>query len=214
MRLIIIFIILSISNTYSQNNNEWKLTKNKNGIKIYTRHSTESPIKEVKGVMTIKTSLASVIALVKDAKNQHNWVYLNKVAYLLKESDFEWLYYNESDAPWPVTNRDIVTHAKLIQNPRTYAIRINTKGIPDYIPEKKGIVRIKKLNSSWDFIPGKEGYVQVIFRLFIDLGGNLPAWAVNLAVDTGPYNTMQAMSEEIKRDKYKNAKRSFIKEKP
>jgi len=206
---------LSASHTYAQNNNKWKLTKNKNGIKIYTRHSEHSPIKEVKGVMKLKVSLSSIVSLIKDAKNQHNWIYLNKTAYLLKEpSNFEWYYYNESDAPWPISNRDIVTHAKLKQNPTTYALRIEAKGVPDYIDEKEGIVRIRKLASSWDIVPINDGFVQVTFKLFADLGGSVPAWAINLAIDTGPFNTLSAMSEEIKRDKYKNAKCSFIKEKP
>ena len=215
IHIITILFIFSLSYTYAQSADSWVLTKDENGVKIYTRHNTESPIKEVKGVMELQTSLSSLVALVKDAENQHNWVYLNKVAYLLDQpSDFEWYYYNESDAPWPVTNRDIVTHAKLSQNPKTYTVKIRTNGIPNYIPVKDGIVRILKLKSSWDFIPLEDGIVKVEFRLFIDLGGNLPAWAINLAVDTGPFNTMSAMTEEIKRDKYRNAKRSFIKEKP
>lgn len=212
---VFLIIILSVSHTYSQKNYKWTLSKNKNGIKIYTRITDKSPIKEVMGVLELKTSLSSLVTLVKDARNQHNWVYLNKVAYFLDEpSNFEWYYYNESDAPWPITNRDIVTHAKLTQDSFTYAIRINTNGVPDYIEKKKGIVRIPRLESSWEFIPVREGVILVKFQLFIDPGGSLPAWAINLAVDNGPFNTMYGMSKEIKLEKYKNAKLLFIKEKP
>ena len=210
-----LFFILSVSYSYSQKNYKWSLSKNKYGIKIYTRTTDNSPIKEVMAIMELKTSLSSLVALAKDAKNHHNWIYVNKIAYFLHESsDFEWYYYNESDAPWPITNRDVVTHAKLTQDSTTYAIRIDTNGVPDYIDKKKGIVRIPRLVSSWDFIPIRENVTFVKFRLFIDLGGKLPAWAINLAVDTGPFNTMYGMSKEIKREKYKNAKLSFIKEKP
>ncbi len=207
--------ILFVSSISAQENSKWSLSKNKNGIKVYTRHTVDSPIKEVMGEMELETSLSSLVAVAKDAKNHYNWVYLNKYAYLLEEpSNFEWYYYNESDAPWPVTNRDVVTHAELTQNPTTYAIRINTNGVPDYLEKKEGIVRILRLVSSWDFIPVKEGIILVRFKLFIDLGGKLPAWAINLAIDTGPFNTMDGMSNEVKREKYKNAKLSFIKEKP
>jgi len=207
--------ILFVSSINAQENSKWSLSKNKNGIKVYTRHTVDSPIKEVMGEMVLETSLSSLVAVAKDAKNHSNWVYLNKYAYLLKElSNFEWFYYNESDAPWPVTNRDVVTHAKLSQDSTTYAIRINTTGVPDYMEKKEGIVRILRLVSSWDFIPVKEDKILIRFKLFIDLGGNLPPWAINLAIDTGPYNTMYGMSNQIKLEKYKNAKLSFIREKP
>ena len=206
---------LFVSSISAQENSKWSLSKNKNGIKVYTRHTVNSPIKEVMGVFEIKTSLSSLVALVKDAKNHPNWVYLSKDSYLLKApSNFEWYYYSESDAPWPVTNRDVVTHAKLTQDKNTYAIQINTKGVPNYIERKEGLVRIPYLVSSWDFIPENSGKILVKFKLLVDLDGKLPQWAVNLAVDIGPFNTMSGMIKEIQRDKYKNAKLSFIKEKP
>ena len=206
--------ILFIGCGYSQVKNDWVLSKSKNGIKIYTRHSSDSPIKIVKGIVEIETNLSALVALVKDANNQHNWVYLTKTARLLKQpNSFEWFYYNQSDAPWPVTNRDIVSHAKMTQNSDTYAIRINTIGLPDYIPRKDDVVWIPGLKSSWSFIPATEGVVFVEFQLFIDLGGRLPAWVVNMAIDTGPYNTLWGMSQQVKKDAYKNAKLPYIKEK-
>ncbi|MEN8119545.1 MAG: START domain-containing protein [Bacteroidota bacterium] len=212
---LLLILIFSLSQSYSQEKHKWSLSKNKYGIKIYTRITDKSPIKEVMAIMELKTSLSSLVALAKDAKNHHNWIYLNKIAYFLHvPSDFEWYYYNESDAPWPVTNRDVVTHAKLTQDSASYAIRIETNGVPDYIDEKKGIVRIPRLTSSWNFTPKKEGLVLVKFKLFIDLGGTIPAWAINLAVENGPFNTMYGLTKEIQREKYKNAKLSFIKEKP
>lgn len=216
--LLVVFFLIFVSSDYflcAQQERGWILSKSKDGIKVYTRYSADSPIKEVKGVVEIETSLSALVALVKDAPNQQNWVYLTKTALLLKQpNNYEWYYYNQSDAPWPVTNRDIVSHAKLSQDQNTYAIRINTVGVPDYIPEKEEAVRIPRLVSSWDFIPIREGVVLVKFKLFIDLGGKLPAWVVNMAIDTGPYNTLYGMSQQVNKGKYKFAKLSYIKEKP
>ncbi|OQY00218.1 MAG: hypothetical protein B6I20_09075 [Bacteroidetes bacterium 4572_117] len=212
MRILFFISVIFVSNIQAQKTN-WVLSKNKNGIKIYTRTTEKSPIKEVMGQMELNTSLSALVSLVKNAENHHNWIYVNKTAYFIKEvNDFEWYYYNESEAIWPIANRDIVSQVKLTQDTTTCAIKINSVGIPDYIGKKEGVVRVLRLASCWDFIPVRRGVVFVKFKLSIDLGGKLPPWAINLAIDKGPLNTLQAMSKEIKREKFKNAKLSFIKE--
>ena len=126
----------------------------------------------------------------------------------------EWINYKELEAPWPVSNRDMVVHCKLTQNPETLAIAVDVVGISGYMPEKEGIVRMPKLITRWEFIPQAKGVVLVHFRLAIDLGGNLPAWLVNTSIHRGPYETIQGMSRFVKKRKYKRAKLPYIQEPP
>ena len=46
---------------------KWELAKDKQGVKVYTRKVDGIDFKECKGVITIKTSLTSLVALVSDA---------------------------------------------------------------------------------------------------------------------------------------------------
>jgi len=199
---------------FAQKANEWKLTRNQEGVKIYIRTAEGSRTKEVLGLMQMNTHLGALVSMVKDPKNHYLWIYANKNAKLLKlVNDFEWVYYNESEAPWPVSNRDLITHAKLKQDKFTNMVRIDSDGWPDYIPVKKDLVRVPKLSSVWEFTPKSEGIVDVRFELSIDLGGDIPAWLVNMAIDKGPFYTLLNMSKVVKTSLYKNEYLPYIKEK-
>lgn len=82
--------------------------------------------------------------------------------------------------------------------------------MPNYIPPLKDIVRIKRLEAQWKFVPKPGGIVEINFTLLIDLGGDLPAWLVNLAVADGPFETVYNMRKEVMKPKYQNTVYSFI----
>ncbi|MBK8922208.1 MAG: hypothetical protein IPM81_12020 [Saprospirales bacterium] len=47
---------------------------------------------------------------------------------------------------------------------------------------------------------------------YSDPGGNLPDWAINLAIDVGPRETIKRMREILKDPLYQNAKLAHIRE--
>lgn len=207
-----IYTILSFS-VKAQLNNEWKLTRNQDNIKIYVRKHQETALKEVFGIMTVKGSLSSVVSTIKDSQNHHKWLYANKISKILKKnSDFDWILYTESEAPWPVSNRDLISHAKMSQDQQSCTVKIESESIPDYIPSKKNLVRIEKMHSIWNLTPLKNGYVEIKFEIIVDLGGNIPRWMVNLAVDKGPYYTLLNIAAVLKEEKYQSSRLSYIKE--
>ncbi len=212
-----IYIILTISilqlSFHSKTDGDWKLVKNKDGITAYTRNVEGSDIKQVKVKTNLKTKLSALVAIVRDVSSHQKWIYRCLKAKILKDiSASEHYYYNESEAPWPISNRDIITHAVIKQDKKTKIVTITSTGIPKYIREIDGIVRIKKLNAHWKFIPKGNGTVDLTFHMLIDLGGNLPAWAVNMAIADGPFETVQNMVEEVQEEKYQKTTFSFIEE--
>jgi len=214
--LVLSALLLSFFTTeaIAQKGRDWKLSRYEKGVKIQVRDGRDGKVKEVLGNTTIKASLSALVFLIKDAENHYQWIYANKTARLLKEiSQFEWIYYNESEAPWPVSNRDLITHARMMQDTTTLVITIDSKGEYDYVPEKEGLVRIKKLHSIWVFTPKDYGLVDVQFELEIDLGGNIPTWLVNTSIDKGPMHTLQNMSSLLQQNRYRKINLSYIKEK-
>jgi hypothetical protein len=193
----------------------WELKRQQNGVRIYLRKTGDSPVLQVRAVKKMKTSLSALVALIKDSRGRQRWIYRNKTAKTLEaRGDFEWINYKEMDAPWPVSNRDMIVHSKLTQDPKTYAIRMDAIGLPAFLPEKKGVVRVPKIITSWKFVPQKDGMVEVSFELAIELGGKLPAWLVNTSIDRGPYETILGMARFVKKRRYRNAKIPYIKEMP
>ena len=75
-----LLICLNLNNIYA-----WDLEKNKDGIKVYTRPVAGSPIKEFRGVMIVKSSMAAPIALLDKSKLAPRWIHQCKSLVTLKK---------------------------------------------------------------------------------------------------------------------------------
>jgi hypothetical protein len=192
---------------------KWTLAKDKRGIKVFTRKVKGIDFKEFKGVMTVKTSLTSLVALLRDAKSMHTWMAnCTRVQVLEQISDQETYTYTLSKAAWPVMDRDAILHNVISQDKRTLVVTIKQTGKPDHIAHKKNIVRIKRIESVWQFTPKQDGFVEVVYQALSDPSGTLPPWLVNSAVVSQPYGTLLKMRNVIKKKPYQEAALAFIKE--
>jgi len=212
--IILIFIIAIFQLSFKiKENEDWKLVKNKDGIKAYTKEVEGSDINQVKVETNFKSSLSAAIKVFKDVSTHKNWMYRCIKAQTLRNlSEKEYYYYSESEAPWPLKNRDAITYAVIKQDSISKAVSIISTGKPHLIKEFEGIVRIKKLYSKWELVPKENGTIDLTFYMWVDLGGGIPAWLLNLVVTEGPYDTVRKYILEVQKAKYKNIKLSYIQE--
>lgn len=191
---------------------KWSLALNQRGVKVYTRKIEGIDFKEFKGVVTIETSLASLVALVMDANAAPNWMKNCSQSQVLKQtSSREATFYSLSRAPWPVKDRDSIIHHLISQDPETRIVTIKQTSKPDTIKEKKGVIRVKRIEGAWQFTPQKEGTVEVVYQVLSNPGGAIPAWLVNTMVVSQPYETLLKMQKVVLRDKYQQAKLPSLK---
>ena len=190
---------------------DWVLRKNENGITVYTRYAEGSNLKEVKVVNVVNSSLTGLVALLLDVKNYPNWIYACSEASTLSTiSEQEQFQHQVTDVPWPVSDRDVVSHFKISQDKGTKIITVINAGEPDRIPDKDGIVRVQHFQSTYRFTPLPDGKVKVEFELYVDPGGNIPAWLINANIVAAPFKTTEAMIKQL--PSYQNASISFIEE--
>lgn len=204
-----LFMLLSLT-SFAQ---EWKLAKEEDGIKVYTRLPEASKLEELRATVRIKTSLSAFTALLKDVPGYKEWAYNCVESELVKViCDTVQCYYTHSDLPWPVSDRDLVFRSSLKQDPLTCVIKTNSYSVHDMMEEKDKIVRIKEGRTSWMATPQKGGVVDVEYFATIDPGGSIPAWLVNSTITYGPIYTLQRVRKLLEEGKYKDAEFSFIKE--
>jgi len=190
---------------------DWNLKKDENGIKVYTRYAENSKLKEVKTVNVVESSLSGIVALLLDVKNYPHWIYACNEASTLKTiNDHEEYHYQETRLPWPLSNRDMIWHFNVIQDPATKIVSISNTSEPKFIPEKNGIVRVERVESTYKLTPLDGGRVNVEFEIFVDPGGSVPTWLVNASIITAPYKTSLAMVTQL--PNYQKARFPFIKE--
>jgi hypothetical protein len=208
-------LLLALSLVSAEAPADFKLDKNASGVKVYTRKVPGSSLKEFKGVVSIKTSLTSLVALMDDTASYTRWLHNATEAKLIQKiNNFERITYTVIHAPWPVSDRDTVTYSKIVQNAKSKAITIYLKGMPNKMPAQGGKVRVPALKGFWQFIPHANGYVTVVYQVHSDPGGSIPDAIANSTTTDIPYNTLVNMRKIVMEPKYQSAKIAEVKELP
>ena len=175
-------------------------------MEVFTRKSPGSAIKEVKIEASFSCSLHEIVAALEDIPSQKDWLMRTKDAYyILRDIPEQFSYYISTDMPFPVKDRDIKVEYKRSMDPQTGIVRIDYRDIKDD-DKNQDHVRIPEMNAWYEIAENADGTLNIEYYLYIDAGGILPAWVVNLAITQGPTTTMQGLFDVIKSGKYKNAK--------
>lgn len=221
MRLLITLIFIPLLSLFSYsasaNSSDWELEKEDEDyqLKIFIREIKESDLNEFKGEMLTDASLKSIVALLMDSEAAPKWMHkCEKFEVLDHISDTHNIIYFVNGAPWPVSDRDAIISSELTQDPQSLAVKINVKVLPEYLPKDEDYVRIPRMVGFWEFVPQADGQTLVRYQIHAEPGGSLPAWLANSVVVDTPYYTMTNMADMLKREKYKTADISFIKNAP
>jgi hypothetical protein len=208
--VILFFVLLSGSMPAQES---WKLKSNKDGIQLYTQTLDDSPIKPIRTVCTLQTTLTRVAAVLLDVNRTPEWVYGTKACSLLRqESPTVIYYYAEMGLPWPASNRDFIIRISLSQNEQTKAVVVRAENLPTYLPEKKGIVRIQKSSGEWLVTPLPGGLVRVQYTLQVDPGGSLPSGLVNMFAGDGPVESFKNLRNQVRKPQYDHVSFPFVKD--
>ncbi|MDP9042330.1 MAG: START domain-containing protein [Bacteroidota bacterium] len=205
-------VILVHAALFSHAQEDWKLKLDEDGITVYTKPHTDSKIKALRVICTVKATLSQIAAVLMDVKSQDEWSYHLKSTLLLQVSPIEVYYYAELIFPFPFDNRDFVVHMKLYQNPDTRIVTIDVLNVPDYIGQKKGIVRVLNSSCKWVITPVGADSATIEFTLFADPGGFVPAWLINIFSSYGPFESFKKLRVQLKKPAYQNMHLSYITE--
>jgi hypothetical protein len=174
----------------------WELKKNNDGIKVYTKKNKQSPFDLLKAECEISVSVDQMLNLIFNVSRHTEWVYNAVQSVLIKSNaTYDILYYGETYAPWPVSNRDLIIHITAVTDSLTGVCTIKATSDPNLRPKVAGKIRVPRSISIWKLTPINSKNTHVTYTLDIDPGGSLPAWLVNYASVEGPYLSFLKMKE-------------------
>ena len=209
----ICLLVLAVAHSAVANDHNWVLTRDRDGIQVYTRVVENSKFKAVKAVMTITASLGELVALVRDAAACTDWAALCAKAELVEIlSETEGYVYTLNDLPWPISDRDVVAHVLWSQSPTDLAVTMSATVVSGKLPIEEGVVRLSYGVISWQFIPVGMGKIEIVSHAHLDPGGVTPAWLTNRLLVDSPFDTMVGMREMTNADRYKNSSFEFLSE--
>ena len=175
-----------------------ELKISKDSIVVYTCKSTDSKLKSIKANFTVNAKLSVLAGHLLDVKDYVKWQYnVIHTEVIQKISESEMIYHSEVEAPWPLSNREVVMHLKITQDPMTKVMIFETTSVPGFIPENDDLVRVKRSHVKWVVTPISNNELKVDYSFEADPGGSIPSWIINLSLAEGPYQTFRNIKKRI-----------------
>lgn len=190
---------------------DWELKKDKNGIKLYTKHEEGYAIKAVRAETTFHASLETCVAVLRDIDHLDELFPDCQKVVKVKQDETSQIHYLQLKAPWPVTDRDGAFGLKYSYDSNKEMAIIEAKMVQDVYPAQDGFVRLNKGGGTWKFTRLDAEHTQLEYYYLGDAGGNIPAWVANTVIEESPYRMLSNFHELVKLDRYKGKSHSFMK---
>jgi len=167
----------------------WQVAKDEGGITVSLSSVPGSDYKAYKGTAIIHASIARLRALQEDVSGACAWIHECKSQKLLKHDGGQTWTYTQFNTPWPVTPRDSVLLVTTTEGADGSLTR-TLKGLPNYLPEEKGYVRVAQVEGFWKMEP-KGPDTLVTYQVHTEPGGSVPSMVANKFVVDAPFNTLK-----------------------
>lgn len=198
MRLItgVLLITMQVVTSAAQ---DCKLKKDKDGIKVYACHQDTSAFKQIRAEFDLpNTTRNDLLNFLKRVDHYPEWQYNMVEAKILKSvSENTFVIRSVVDAPWPVSNREMIVQFNATLNNNENKLRMEVKRVPSDYPADPDLVRIPFSLAVWDVSEMPAGTLHVKYVLTVDPGGTVPAWMINMAIAEGPFATFRNLRQEL-----------------
>ncbi|MCH2158408.1 MAG: START domain-containing protein [Oleiphilaceae bacterium] len=167
---LISWLLFSISSIHA-----WELEKSNDGIKIFTNEIEGSDFKAFRGKKHITAQLSDVLMVIKNLESIDDWLHEYIKSQIIEQvSENEIIVYQETSAPWPITNRNFVLKMKVSQtNPNKAVVRFSALVEPD-VPDQD-CVRVTELIGGRTLTRETPTLLHIICETSADPAGDIPA---------------------------------------
>ncbi len=178
--------------------NAWVLQKDKEGIRISSRHAANSSFNDVRVEMDLPGTLDQLAAILLNIPAYTEWAYATKKSILIKVlAPGKLIYYSEISVPWPATNRCFYASFEMKRDTQYGTLQLISASIPDYKPVPKDLVQLPFSKGTWKVKTISAKSIHIDYTLELDPGGSLPAWILNLFTTKGPWETFENIKRKM-----------------
>jgi len=145
MRIIVV-ITFSLFSLCSNAQGEWKLRKEKNGIRAYTRNVRNYNIDELRIVATMNGKLTQAVAMMKDEEMYSQITPNVKQAKIYRNEDTELELYMVTEVPFPAKYRDGYFVNTFSYDKNRDLVRIDVSCPEGHMERQRQYVRLTRCN--------------------------------------------------------------------
>lgn len=195
---------------------DWKLVSRNDGIMIYMAQLPDERLKTFRGVTTMQIDdFSAIAAFMDDYQFVASWMHMvSTVDGISRTSPDNRLVYVTTRLPWPVSDRDVVLHVGINQDPATYAVRLPFHDVKNIRPPEDGYVRMPQMSGFYLFKPLAPGQVEVTLQVIVDPGGYIPGWIANLIMRDIPYYSLKRLRVVANDPRFRNRHLDYYKVPP
>jgi hypothetical protein len=179
----------------------WESVADKEGVKVYRRSEPGSPLKSMKGVGIVDAPVATVALVLLDDARAAEWVdSLAESRVVRMVTPHEYIEYNHVSMPWPVHDREFVTHVSLGSDATTQTATIRSEPAPgNEVAPRPKIVR--GTLASFYLLKAIDGgkRCELSIELHSDPKGAIPAWVVNFFQKSWALETIRGIRKQVKK---------------
>ena len=168
---------------------EWSAVRSEAGITVEQQETPGRVLPVLRATTDIAAEPDAVLAWITDASTFTRWMHNCEEAQLLKQDGEVSFAYTRVGAPWPVSDRDAVVRSTRSEPGGGHRVVFQSTDELG-LAEKSGIVRMPKIEGSWNLEPNGAGGTRVVYQVDSDPGGSLPGWLVAQVANDMPYQTL------------------------
>jgi hypothetical protein len=195
--LLTLVSLLSFFYSIASAEESWKLEKNKDGIKVWTRKTPNSALKEYKVSTVLNTTPEKLVSFFKNVKDFDKWNFKaeeGSTKIIKKVSDNDFYTYMVIAAPL-IKKREAISHMVFKEPDANGVILINFEGAPNVIPPNQNYIRIPSMKAYFKIVPLGNGKVELIHQAISSPGGTIPDVLVNMGAVDAPFYMFSKIKE-------------------
>jgi hypothetical protein len=201
------WIILALSICFAMGlhaEEPWKLVKDKDDIKVYTRTVPDSVANEFKGIVEINAPIEVIREVFRDIPSFTQWYGFCKEIKLLKhDTENHRVIYFVLKTMGPVKDRDFVMDVNDTMDTKAGKFIITMNALKEVlVPVQDKYVRMTDVTGMYDMTRMDNEKTEVVYTVKADPAGHIPAFISNLMQKDQPFLSLQGLREMVKKDIY------------
>ena len=182
---------------------DWTLTRDSDGIKVYKRTIANSSRLAFRGVGEIDAPFGKVVQILLDVERTGEWASHYNEGKILRwiRRPLVSIKYTEAGMPLFIRNRDFISRSTITVHPKEKFIRVDFEKEESYSgPLKEGNIR-GEISGSYFIVYSLDGgrRSKVDGVAFVDLKGIIPIWLINFFQSSWAYKTISKIRLQAKK---------------
>ena len=180
---------------------EWRTVLDHDGIEVSQQPVEGRKVPMFRAVATLAADPEEVLVVLQDVDQHTRWMPDLTESHVVRQTQDEIWVYRLQNAPWPVSDRDMVVRSRfrVIEPDKVFRIDFEVVAL-DEVPPKRGVVRVPHLRGHYQIQSLEPGSSRIVYEVDVDLGGTLPDWLASRVGRDNPVETLQGLRAQLARE--------------